>query len=480
MTDQDKRAFELVKTLYKNDYGQPFEMTESQIKIFRAIYERQQPRVQIETYSQFGKTDVVSMAVLTRVSTFPEKWPIIAPSQAKAGIVIGQCIKHLFENEYTREKFKIAKDESLERIRRERSKNKLTFRMADGKGIGEAFILSSESRKKGEDAGDILLGWGAQNLVTDESALIPDRVYDKAIRMLAGHKNSFLCKIGNTLRRNHFLKSHNNPEYLKIKVDIAQGVKEGRITQDRVEELRKDMSPMNFAMLYECKFPPEDMITEGGWMKIMMDEDIDRQIIKEIPYPVGAPVLGVDVSGGGRNYSVVVLKYDNFAQVIFKGKTHNTMDLVSKVIELRTAVRRQTQKKVWVCVDAIGIGRGVYDSLKLQLPGDTIGVIGGEVANNSIEFYNKRAENHWKMRGAILSGLKLIEHNGWQEIKGIRYKYASDRKIKIMSKDEMLIEGIESPDIADALSNCFSAPEQKIEEVFYPTIGQESKDIEVY
>ena len=60
-------------------------------------------------------------------------------------------------------------------------------------------------------------------------------------------------------------------------------------------------------MLYECKFPPEEVMTSDGWMPLISDSDIDRQLIETPPYPVGETRIGVDVSGGSRNYLVVFI-----------------------------------------------------------------------------------------------------------------------------------------------------------------------------
>ena len=104
-------------------------------------------------------SEIVSMAVLTRASTYPEKWAIIAPSTDKAKIIMGNIIRHIFDNEAIKMKFKIDPEESEERIRRERSKSRLTFDVGNGL-IGEVFILSAESHKVGEDAGNKLMGFG--------------------------------------------------------------------------------------------------------------------------------------------------------------------------------------------------------------------------------------------------------------------------------------------------------------------------------
>ena len=100
-------------------------MTQGQTGLFRAIYEKQHPRIQFDCYTQYGKSDIVSMAVLLRATTFPEKWPIVGATKDKAGIIMGKLIKHIFENDYTLAKFEVGADESLEMIKRYKAKTTL-------------------------------------------------------------------------------------------------------------------------------------------------------------------------------------------------------------------------------------------------------------------------------------------------------------------------------------------------------------------
>ena len=197
MNTEDQRAFDIVKKLFKDDYGNPFEMTLGQISLFRAIYEKTHSRIQFDCYTQYGKSDIVSMAVLLRATTFPEKWPIVGATKDKASIIIGKLIKHLFENDYTLSKFQIGADESLERIKRTRSRDTLTFRVDKSGAMGTVLAMSADARRKSQDAGDILIGHGAQNLIEDDAALIPDPIHGKAMRMLGGFKDNFLLKITN-------------------------------------------------------------------------------------------------------------------------------------------------------------------------------------------------------------------------------------------------------------------------------------------
>lgn len=168
-------------------------------------FEKQYPRVHCLTYTQYGKSLTIGLAVLTAISTFPEKWAIVAPSNKKAQIIMGYIIDHIFDNEYTASKFEISKGETRERIRRERRKDRINFKHSDG-SLGEVFIISTEGRRT-KDVLDALMGFGASQIIVDESSLIEDAQYFGILRMLGGQKENFLCEIGNAMRRNHFYRS---------------------------------------------------------------------------------------------------------------------------------------------------------------------------------------------------------------------------------------------------------------------------------
>jgi predicted phage terminase large subunit-like protein len=102
-----------------------------------------------------------------------------------------------------------------------------------------------------------LLGFGAQNVVLDESSLISDETYAGVLRMLGDSKEPFLVELGNPLKRNHFWQVFNDPKFNKIVIDYTIGLKEGRITKEQIELMKG--KPF-FDVLYECKFPAESEI----------------------------------------------------------------------------------------------------------------------------------------------------------------------------------------------------------------------------
>lgn len=488
--ENDQHVFEVVKKFFKNSRGEPFEMTKGQIDIFRAIYEKQHPRVQIVCHTQFGKSDVCAMSVLLRASTFPEKWIILSGSEKKAKIIMEYIIGHIFDNEYCLNRFKIGTDESLERIRRERSKSRITFKIGDH--IGEIMILSAEARRKSEDAGDILIGFGGENLVLDDAPLVPDNIFSKALRMIGGHKDNFLLKIGNALNRNHFYKSSFDPNYKNIVIPYQQGIEEGRISPEFIEEMRGVMSPSLFNSFYECKFPAADEIDMEGWLPLFLDTQI-LEAQRDVETK-GVKRLGVDVAEGGGNFTAFVIRTDNYAYLLEKNNESNLMKTAERIRQICGQEHIDSQD---VFVDAVGIGSGVVS--RLQEMGLAVNAVkaGESVPEDRqteselgpIRFSNVRALMYWRFRNWLTLGGCLFKNNEeWsQQLPAIKYKEDAEKRIKIISKDEMRLRGFESPDVADALAMTFvpvikihmaeynkyqkEYEEQQKRNVFYPELG---------
>lgn len=434
---------DLVASRYKDYAGKPFQLTNGQEEIFEIISKRKCPRTQCICYTQYGKSETVSMAVLTRITTFPEKWVLVAPSNKKARIIMGALISHTFDNEYTMAMFEVEKGESIDRIRRERSKERMTFKHPDNR-IGEVFTLSSEG-KRTKDLLDALMGFGAPNVIIDESSLIDDIQYAGIFRMLGGHKDNFLFEIGNPMRRNHFLKSSLDPNYYHINIDYKQGIREGRILSEFVEEMRG--KPM-FEQLYENKFPPQDMIDPSGFSPLYTEDFLAPRIDKEVEI-FGEERMGVDIAGEGSHYSVIVLRGHNGAKILYKENNPDTMNFTGVIVEMW-----KKTPNAFLYIDKIGIGKGVYDRLceMPDLEGKVIGVQAGE-SPDSEEFFNKRAEMFWRQKEWLETA--ILEGKDWLDLLDIKYKIQSDRKIKIKSKREMAKDSVQSPDVADALSLTF-------------------------
>lgn len=464
MENEEKKiaasTYELVKSLYRDDLGRPFSMTPAQNEIFDCIFKKTTPggkqRLHIMTHTQFGKSDVVSMAVLTRAATFGEKWVLVAPSQPKARIIIGFCIKHIFDNEFTVSRFKIKEGESTEAIRRERSKNRLTFDVANNQ-IGEVFILSAESRlKQSEDIGNALMGFGAPNVVEDEAALISDEADAKAMRMIGGFTGTgqdFVVKIGNPFTRGHFLKAFEDENYYKINVNWRHGAKEKneygepRLTEKFIEEMKK--KPY-FRVMYENMFPEADDIDAKGWTQLFMEDEVEAAIATDAEIKhIGERRIGNDVARGGANYTVWNLRSMNYLEVIAKSRQDNLTEIAGQTLFFMNEKGVIPEN---VFIDDIGVGGGAVDPLHYQQK-NVRGVNVGMVALEAGRFVNIRAEAYWRFREWIKKGGKLCachKDEWFTQLPKIKYKPDSKGRLRVMSKDEMRARGIDSPDVADA------------------------------
>ena len=449
---QNASPKELVKALYKDDEGNPFVLTEGQEEIFNAIFYKQGPsgerRIHIKTFTQYGKSDVVSMAVLTRVATFAEKWIIVAPSQPKARIIMGKVIKHLFENEYTLNRFKLQEGESMDVVRRERSKNRLTFDIGNNE-IGEVFILSTESRlKQSEDVGNAMMGFGAPNLVEDEAALISDEADAKAMRMVGGFTNQgtdFVVKIGNPFTRGHFLDAQEDAAYYKINIDFDRGIREGRLTSKFVEEMRR--KPY-FRVLYENRFPEANDIDIKGWTQLISEDDVEKAMVRsgEDVKHVGEKRIGNDVARGGFNKTVWALRSMNYLEILAKSEQDNLTEIAGRTLFL---MKENGVAAESTFIDDVGVGGGAVDPLHYEQK-NVRGVNVGQQALEQSRFVNIRAEAYWRFREWLKKGGRLNRDDDWYQLCKIKYKPDSKGRLRIMSKDEMRMQGIDSPDVADA------------------------------
>jgi len=583
----DEKMRDLCSNLYKDRWGKPYVLTDGQLKIFERIVKRDHPRVHLTTFTQYGKSATVALAVLTRAATYPEKWMIVAGREKQAKIIMSYIIEHTFDNDYTKGKLEIG-GEDIERLQRERSKNRLTFRHADG-GLGEIMILSADSRNQ-QAAGESLMGFGcipagykistdkgefliedvvknkmdvkilsynhlteeteykeileyqenpvgdrhilefdcgekfrctndhpvfvedkgyiradevkeddfirkvptlrglysrivkkitrvetkspyvynlnvkdnhnyfiegvllhnSQNVVLDEAALIDDETEVKIFRMLGGFKDNFYLKIGNPFRRNHFWKDSLNPDWYHLNIDWKQGVKEGRIEESFIREAKQ--KPL-FDILYENKFPPEEMMDEHGYIPIIDERDLvevkDEQMTR-------SKVLGVDPAGEGRDEAKWVVRDAFKVKVVATEKISNPKSMAQRTM---TVMMQEDIAPNNVFVDSFGVGAPLIAELaRSGVPVNAVNV-GDKMPKGSEEaerFFNKRAWMFWEFREWAKQGGVFVKNLNWKEILSVKFRAELDRRLKIMSKDEMRRKGILSPNTVDAAMLTFS------------------------
>jgi hypothetical protein len=110
-----------------------------------------------------------------------------------------------------------------------------------------------------------------------------------------------------------------------------------------------------------------------------------------------------------------------------------------------------------VNIDAVGVGAGVYDRMREQKIYATAIIAGGEPQDKD-HYINSRAEMYDNLRKRFEEGTISIPDDPdlIAQLSSIRFKFASDKKLQIISKEEMKRQyRLKSPDKADSLALCF-------------------------
>lgn len=457
----------------ERSYGD--QLTPTQIQIIDCIAKRRFPRTQLILPTQYGKSLAVALGVLMRVTSHKEHWAIVAPTEEKARIIMDYIIDHIFDDPMYVAMLEYP--ESKEKLKRERSKTRITFR-----GGGEVRVFTGNAGNT-QATKKALMGFGAANIILDESALIPDELYSTVKRMLGGTKDNFLLEIGNPFFRNHFHRTWFGDRYVKIYCNIYTALEEGRYTPDFIEEMREEAF---FDVLYECLFPAADEVLPNGYRRLVPDTVVDAAMIDVMPdltYKLDDygdrvknkwgfdvvdddPILGIDPSGSGSNKTKLVVRFPrhNFALV---AKTLETEDLEEIADAAEEVAKQWNIGDYRIAIDAGGVGHGLPAIMRRRgwlVKAVLFGESNDENGKRAIpkNFLNMRAYLYWELRKNLKDDVgKLLRDAGFLEVKLIYYKRNTRDKTQIEPKDEMIkrmaADGskVQSPDTADALMLTF-------------------------
>lgn len=465
-------AKEICSAYFKDEFGNPFILSNGQADIFNIIYLKLFNRNQVIAPTQYGKSSSIAMALIIRAVSFGDRFAIVSGSAPKAKIIMDKVIEHTFNHYLFVSQLELDSSYSLDRLRRERSKTHITWKRG-----GSIRIFSAKTRES-SSVTEALTGFGSPNIIEDEASLVPDKVQSMVMRMLGGNPNAFLAKIGNPFNNNHFKRTWQSPQYNRIFIDYNQALKEGRFTEEFIEEMR----PLPFFdILYECKFPNDKGITTKGYRRLIPDEELegsylDRSTVDKI-YGKNTR-LGCDFAGGGRDRSAYAIRNEKFLDIHSQNRIADTMQQIPVILNI---VKEIGTDKNLISLDYGGLGQGVGDRLT-ELDGFSgIGRIHfgssapkPEDSETPQLYKNMRAYMYYQLLSWIRSGGKILSRALLEELKHIYYKADSEGKIQIEPKEEMrkrLQENglnIHSPDRSDAAALTFSPVR--------PTMGEEDFD----
>ena len=404
----------------------------------RVIAFSEHTRVSINCYTRYGKTFCVSIGVsLYILFNENKRIALLAPSGAQTEIIRNYISDCILRCPLLRDLADFDRSGSQgSKLKKEASRTRLTF-----KNGCEYRVISAE--------GDAyrLMGFGADLTVKDESALIGREASVKIARMTGDDpEHAILVEITNPWDKDSKAYDHwIDPDWYHIHVDWRQGVKEGRTTVAHIMEMKnKETTPMDFVILYESRFPDEseDALISWAWLTKARDTKI-------LEYSIKRRILGIDVAEGGRDLTVVcniieTTEGDYILEHIESwGKEPDTMVTVSK-IEREIAKFKATK----INVDAIGVGKGVFDRLK-ELHYPVFGIkVGRKPTREGTRYANQKSQFYWNLRTLFEKGKIKIPNNTLliTQLNNMKYELQkTSKKIIIVDPDD------KSPDFGDAL-----------------------------
>jgi len=417
-----------------------FRLYPSQQKIADFFF-NDKKKATIKACTRYGKSQTIALcAIMYAIINNNKRVGIIAPTNDKTKIIMGYVLNALascdkMNNIVDLDLMQLTK---LERLKREISKHKVTFK--NGSSIE---VLTADVKGKGFAT----MGWAFDLNIIDETAEIPDEVFAKIYRMLVESPTAKLIEIGNPWNLNHFFEHHNLPDWEKYTIDWKTAVKEGRLTEEAIEDQRNNLPELAFRVLYDAEFPedadkcamPKEYIDKAGRTKEVKDYDSIN--------------IGVDVARGGTDYSVITVVGYKDAEVFFiESKTIDKRDIMVVVGEARVIADKY--KNTTIMVDVVGLGSGVYDRLK-ELNYNVREFISNSVPRSS-RYHNYKTESFFVLRELFGNDkfYNLLDSKYKLELRKYTLDMSSEKSIKLVDPED------KSPDYGDSLIMAVSIPRQ--------------------
>ena len=445
-------------------------LTPGQADIVRRIVFRKNRRISISAMTRYGKSQAVAIAIALLIDLNKNlKVAFIGPKQEQAGILRQYMAELIMKDPDLLSKAQISV-EGEGRIMKEASRKRMTFTNGC-----EYRVFSAEGEA------ERLMGFGADVVVCDEACLIGRTAYTKILRMLGDSpETSMLIELYNPWERDNVAFEHTlDPNFEVIHIGYGQAIKEGRTTELFVEEQRKALTPIEFTVLYESKFPEESEDSLFNLAKIEIAEnqkfnfeselnEIEAKLkeshkykeieIKQFKEEVKKykKIISCDPADKGLDESVFYwgTQKENKYEVngYYSEPKTESMNLVGRIVEkAENFIGRKVPGVIFI--DRIGIGAGPLSRIREVLSEKgykNIKVIGahfGEAAVKKDHYQNKKAENYFRLQSIFNDGLISIpiERKLKSQLIAMKWELNSSSKRKIIDPED------KSPDWADAL-----------------------------
>lgn len=316
----------------------------------------------------------------------------------------------------------------------------------------ENFISIKTSRAEQPDALQGMHAPAGVLLIGDEASGIPDEVFSAAGGSMADiHSQMILA--GNPVRTSGlFWKTHtllkDTWDCYHVSCIDSPRVGESYIAEKKLE-YGEESNAYRVRVLGEFPLGDDDTVIPVD----LIDSAVNREIVPTTE----TIVWGVDVARFGSDRSALCKRAGRV--VTEPVRLFSGFDLMEVTGFVHAEYETTKDKPFEIMVDSIGLGGGVADRLReMGLPARDINV-SEQPALKGGNYFRLRDELWFQMKAWFAGRDVSLPRDSvlTTELAMPRFKYSSNGKLKVESKDEMRRRGVRSPDSAESLMLTFAS-----------------------
>ena len=245
----------------------------------------------------------------------------------------------------------------------------------------------------------------------DEACLISDDANAKITRMLGDNPDeSIVIELLNPWTRSNKAFEHwNDPDYFKVHIDWKDALKDGRTTKEYIDRQRKDLTDLEFCVLYDSNFPEESEDSIFNLGKI-------NKAVSKPQTTEGTIITSCDVADKGKDRTVIMdgVKGNIYSvNKIYSEPKSESSDVIGK---LNNRINENKGKEIINNIDTIGLGTGVVSMVKEYTQDmDNVTVNACHFGENPVlddkRFDNRKAENYFRLKELFDDGKISIPDN---------------------------------------------------------------------
>lgn len=243
--------------------------------------------------------------------------------------------------------------------------------------------------------------------IVDEASGVPEEIFEVAQGALTGKFVLFIMVSNPTRLSGYFYDSHhkNRDRWRRLRLNSRQSpIVESDFVDRMEQEYGKDSPQVKVRVDGEFPDSEEDQLIARS----LFDAAVKRTPHRDLAH---TRIMGVDVARYGGDKSVLAERQGTLHKHL---KTRSDQDTVATANDVMAEVRKAEEEGNpydFICVDIIGIGAGVYDTLMdRQMRGELsrsiqlLAVNVSETAEDEIVYHGKRVELWWRFKHGLLFG----------------------------------------------------------------------------